>query len=87
MREKQLKFELQIKGTRISYDLMHPWEGHNPLKHGMLTVVPYCFFVDFFFFANKHILQDNLFPCAVDYRCLFSQAIPIMFFKKKKAIQ
>lgn len=40
----------------MSYGAMHPWEGHDPGKYGMFTVVLYCFVVDsfcFFVVANK----------------------------------
>lgn len=41
----------------MSYGAVHPWEGRDPGKYGMFTVVLYCFVMDsfFFFFADKPI--------------------------------
>lgn len=43
----------KIVGTRNSYDLMHPWEGHNPKEDGMLTVVPYSLVVGKFLQTSR----------------------------------
>lgn len=54
--DRKLGAKSQIKQSGMSYGAMHPWEGHNPGKYGMFTVVLYCFFfIDSFVFADKPI--------------------------------
>lgn len=91
-RRENLERSHKLREVGMSDGAMHPWEGHDPGKYGMFTVVLYCFVVDSFCFfvvvANKPTSPGWAaslcsLPASV-FRFTFSQYNPNTNKKNKK---